>query len=718
MGTKVVVIQRALGGEGTAGTGFRGCTLEVRQGRFGTVQAIAGLGLEGEEVPILRVDDTQAKLPSFLADHYFYVLAEVECSAQTTLAFDDGVTQAAAALADVTEEPTLVDLGAGTRFRVFLHTSRQTGRLSITPTSTVAGFRQPYRLEYTTGPEGINSGGGIHILTPYSCWTAPFMDPGATVTVESATAVEWKAELNPFTAPAVGWVYSVRITRGRLSPGDRIALKYTDESGDGIQAQRYIQGAVPFSCWEDSQGNGCYHRLPSSHLPTVSVVAGPAERFRVNVPQHVLASQPLPLTGRALDACMNPVEDWQGEASLKVRDREGNLVLCDSMTFDHGVSSGHIPGLSGGLYVATLSCPGFLEENIVVSVGGAGDMRPYWGQIHGHSAVSDGEFSARDYFEYAKNIGLLDFCALTDHDWEILEHTRNRGSNGLEALGALTREYNVDGEFVTVCAYEWMGREGHINVYYLADSGNPIYLGIVSLLGGHKQYVSARSLLDQFRGRDDVLVLPHFSHGFAWTDYDPDLQPVAEIHSYWGCSEEKCVDGSPGAIHCLNEGKRFGFIGGADSHHGMPGQAGYGSKYRTLQHREGLACVMAPSLTRQDLFDALKARRCYATSGERILLEFEMDGHPMGSEIRVPQDASHLRARVLVGAVRPIQTIEVIRDGEPIAVDRPDEALIREWAPVLELGAEETSYYYVRVTQTDGERAWASPIWVSRAAPA
>ncbi len=103
---------------------------------------------------------------------------------------------------------------------------------------------------------------------------------------------------------------------------------------------------------------------------------------------------------------------------------------------------------------------------------------------------------------------------------------------------------------------------------------------------------------------------------------------------------------------------RWGWIGSSDNHRSRPG-TGYLEAEREIMtdgvgyplpegffdergasyyYTGGLAAVHAPARDRASIFEALRARHAYATSGDRILLWFDLlapDGarHPMGSEL-------------------------------------------------------------------------------------
>jgi hypothetical protein len=123
--------------------------------------------------------------------------------------------------------------------------------------------------------------------------------------------------------------------------------------------------------------------------------------------------------------------------------------------------------------------------------------------------------------------------------------------------------------------------------------------------------------------------------------------------------------------------------------------------------------VLARELTREAVFDALYQRRCYATTGEPIVLDFTLDGHLMGSELTSAQVSGRPHIRVAVRACANVDRIGICKNGHLVA-HNPGMTSKETWDWVdLDFDPAVDNYYYVRVAQVDGEMAWASPIWIS-----
>jgi hypothetical protein len=149
----------------------------------------------------------------------------------------------------------------------------------------------------------------------------------------------------------------------------------------------------------------------------------------------------------------------------------------------------------------------------------------------------------------------------------------------------------------------------------------------------------------------------------------------------------------------------LGFIGSGDSHDGHPGLA------HLAAPSGGLAGIVAEARTREAVLAALRARRCYATNGPRIVLRAALDGRPMGSS--VPSGPAH-RLAVRVAGTAPIAAVELVVPGAGVVERLPGEGL-RDLAFETELAGPVTGALYVRVLQEDGGAAWSSPFFFDEA---
>ncbi len=374
------------------------------------------------------------------------------------------------------------------------------------------------------------------------------------------------------------------------------------------------------------------------------------------------------------------------------------------------------------------SCQGnYLERGLRLIADGEireqqGELSVYWGDLHGHTGSGNkgcGHGVVDNFYTYARDVSRLDFCCLSDHDYDV---------EGVLWQHRLEKcaEYNQEGRFVTFPGYEFTSRiYGHRNVYYRREGKTTP----LNCLEGMAPDVLWQHLRDE---GVPAITVPHhtaitrISAVVDWSYYDPELDRLAEIFSFWGCSEYyghpyMCIlsDNDPAAFldTPLARGYKYGFIASQDSHDGKPGNCqawtalGYGPP-RRWPVGSGLVAALAPDLTREALWEALWDRRVYATTGCRLVLDWRGNGAIMGSLLPRDKVGDALNLVGLVRSETPIERLEVVADGRVVARELCfDRQAAIEYTAEPDPGAEH--YYYLRVFQKDGEMAWSSPIWVT-----
>lgn len=334
---------------------------------------------------------------------------------------------------------------------------------------------------------------------------------------------------------------------------------------------------------------------------------------------------------------------------------------------------------------------------------GARGLTTLFGDIHQHSAHSDGCGTADEPFLRARWVYGDDFCALSDHE----SFLGKRVSPGeWRVLTSAASEADAPGEFATLFAYEWTGRAfpgpGH-KVVYVPDASHAIVSRDAEPTG--------EGLAARLRGTGAIAV----PHHVGWTGadeaaHDPEIQPIWEICSCHGCYLEAGHPlGQRGDLpeqmidRVLARGRRFGFIACSDGH-GLLRHHGVARKRDPF--RTGLTAVLARARTREAIFEALRARRCYATSGVPIFLDVDAAGSPMGSELRVAA-GERVSMRVTAGAATRIASIAIVGETGTVAEVAPDAT---DGSLVAEVGV---GWWYARVVTCDGEMAWSSPVFVT-----
>lgn len=149
----------------------------------------------------------------------------------------------------------------------------------------------------------------------------------------------------------------------------------------------------------------------------------------------------------------------------------------------------------------------------------------------------------------------------------------------------------------------------------------------------------------------------------------------------------------------------MGFIGGGDSHNGHPGLRDVRSM------TGGITGIWAEELTRESLWEALSARRTFATTGARICVEFGINNAFMGEELRLKHPSENRIIRTRIIGTTTIELVEIIKNGTVLASRRPHSEVV-DWEYTDHGDAHDDDYYYVRIIQSDNEMAWSSPIWI------
>ena len=332
-------------------------------------------------------------------------------------------------------------------------------------------------------------------------------------------------------------------------------------------------------------------------------------------------------------------------------------------------------------------------------------MQLFWGDIHNHTNAGYGQGSIARAAEIAR--GRLDFWAAVAHAQFHGQQLADTGS-GFKArvasgMGRAQQQWSEmqqvvqaayqPGRFVSLLGYEWHSTQYGDHVLLYPDAtGALVYFDDIVGLQAH-----ART--------HNCLLIPHHlgyqtpgSCGHDWSTHDQSITPVVEIYSEHGAFERDRGP-FPSVRHsiagretascaqtALINGQRFGFVASTDDHLGCPGA-----------YPEGLAGVYAESLTRESIWEALRARRTIAATGDRIAIRLYLNGSPIGSEIPWTSERA---LEIKVVGWDEIDKVELIKNNHVIerlypaasgAAGWPERARFRiefgwgEWIPSREL---------------------------------
>jgi len=350
------------------------------------------------------------------------------------------------------------------------------------------------------------------------------------------------------------------------------------------------------------------------------------------------------------------------------------------------------------------------------SEGDSGAWNLYFGDLHGHSWMSDGMGDPDESFRRARDIFHDDFHALTDHDNFVGQKYLHAE---YEEQKTLVDHFHEPGRFVPFFAQEWttpraglLHGYGHKNLYSITPD-HPLF--------DHKAEATQDTPeLFAILAKHGMIAIPHHVGwtGTDWENHDPIIQPLAEICSvhgafeYMGNTPIPHRGGRPGHFirDALDRGLRFGLVGGSDQH-GLTWQ--HGVCWKRNAYRAGLTGILAKELTREALFDAMRSRRTFASTGVKLRPHITVAGLHMGQEGDVSEPP---KIAVDVLALSEIKWITVVRNGEDRFRYGGEGTRSRFSLTDDTLPDGRTSYYYLRVELEDGNMAWTSPIWVTSTA--
>jgi hypothetical protein len=504
-------------------------------------------------------------------------------------------------------------------------------------------------LRYTVGPRGFATGGAFLIGAQGQ------IDAGA-VQIEDAkadgyTTIECSnpaARFSIASLPLTGLhggnrearkTPAFRLEGTALAPGDIVTFHLGDRrSGSrGLEIQTSATDDLVFPIYVDFEGNG---QFMSGDWPRLRVEGIELAGLTVFAPSVVATGETFDLTVRAEDRHLNratsAIPAWEitrnGKVMKTVPAGGAPLQLVGELSIDQPGIHRFTVRSADGKWSAT--------SNPVLAAR-APATRIYWGETHGHTGLAEGQGTAEQYFRYGVEDARMDFLTLSEHDmwmddaeWKLLDQ--------------LTRETTEGGRTVSFLGYEWTStRElgGHHNVFFRAPGRPRVPIQKAPRL--EQLYAG----LDAAERANDVLVIPHAHVAADWRKNDAAIERVVEIVSNHGTFEWF-------GNKYLGNGFKVGFVGAADDHRSRPGRTG--SRPDTSQSG-GLAAALAPTKDASAIFDALRARSTYATSGERILLEASANGKLPGSD---QPAGGPLKLACRVAGTSPIDQIEVVKNGE------------------------------------------------------
>ena len=591
------------------------------------------------------------------------------------------------------------------------------GAVTVEPAEGVAGEFSTWSVTYRVGPNGIRQHGGVRVQLPDS-WHAGIRnsanrlqssDPhgenyiNARCSRAGVKLRTWVEDEPPAGESLVKnarhgldgryerYIYVVRVwvTEGELHEGDTLTVLYGDTGGGskGMRAAVIRTHPEKLMLAVDSAGTGTFRMHPDR--PTLVSHAGPPVELMVWGPATLIKDKPAELGLAAVDANANPAP-FDGEVELRVT--KGAAKVPATVRFqssDGWMSVPFVPAATGILrlearviHEVNMDKPRPIAQREVAFGEVAPEqtgtrafsnpmrvhesepkLKTYWGELHSHTHYSwDGV--GHDNFPYARHVSGLDFYAMTDHsNPNVGRYTQGLGPHVWEEYTAKTDKFYEPGKFATIHAYEcsFGAPYGHHNVFFRSKPGPLLAEDDVTL----PELWAALTA-------GEALTIPHHTGKFPrpvfWFPHNDEIDRNIEIYSAHGLSESydprgplsferslfteasRSVTGPQFVQDAWMQGLELSTVAASDDHRAHPGQPHFG---RTA--------VAATGLTREEIFDGLYHRRTYGTTGVKILLDFTINGEPMGERVMA---SGPPKLEVEVHGTDAIEFIEILRFGK------------------------------------------------------
>lgn len=525
---------------------------------------------------------------------------------------------------------------------------------------------QTFRLVFTAGRYGLDDTGAIRISHRFT-YDGPALqteDPTAVnyVTAEASNGAGLTLYWEPYALRPWDKGLRATVTRGLLRPGDKITITYGDRSGGspGFLMQTFCESGFEFRVSVDACATGQF--VPIDEGLTLAVTPGPPERWVAVLPTLRRPGETFRLDLKAEDAWGNPSDQASGRLRLEPSVAVDGLPA--TVDFPLGERALSLDGLSvaeaGVLRIRVLDETGAelaLSNPLVVRDGGAS----YWGDLHGQSGETVGVNPIHEYFRFARDLAFLDVASHQGNDFQIK-------TAFWEVINQATAAMSEDGRFVLLPGYEWSGNTGvggDHNVFFRHE-GRPIRRSSHAMLSDRSDLgldaPNAAALFEALQDEDCVLYA-HVGGRPADVSYahDARLRTAVEVHSDWGTFEWIMLDS-------LALGHRVGLVCNSDGHKGRPGASYPGAA--SFGAYGGLTCFLTDRLDRDAIFECLRRRHHYGTTGSRLHLDvrarFEFEARLFERDPRVaPSDGLAAREAIMGDIIqtdeeRAMLAVEVI----------------------------------------------------------
>ncbi|MCI7510607.1 MAG: CehA/McbA family metallohydrolase [Firmicutes bacterium] len=359
---------------------------------------------------------------------------------------------------------------------------------------------------------------------------------------------------------------------------------------------------------------------------------------------------------------------------------------------------------------------------------GKAQYQRYFGQLHSHTQYSDGSGSLDTALDYVKNLpesANVQFVAFTDHSNYFDTTSAANPEGALYDMDLATaysqqrwKEYkdkiadfnSANTGVIAIGGFEmtWSGGPGHINTFNTEGivSRNNKTLNNKTSDAGMKAYYA---LLSQSEGIDSISQFNHpgttfgtFSDFAYWDGVIDSRIYMVEV----GNGEGQIGTGGyyPSYeyyIMALDKGWHVAPTNNQDNHKGKWGNA-----------NDARDVIITDNFSEEGIYEAIRERRMYSTEDKNLELGYTVNGSMMGSTLSTVPEALDIEVSVAdPDKTDSISKVEIVANSGKVVYTWDDPAELTAGLLTAQL-APSYSYYFVRVTEADGDLAVTAPVWV------
>ncbi len=360
---------------------------------------------------------------------------------------------------------------------------------------------------------------------------------------------------------------------------------------------------------------------------------------------------------------------------------------------------------------------------------GEAQYQLYFGQLHSHTGeYSDGAGTLESALNYVKGLSPdanVDFVAFTDHsnyfdksgaanpegalyDMSLATaYSQERWKSYKDTIAAFNAE---DNGIVAIGGFEmtWSGGPGHINTFNTPGivSRNNTTLNNKTDYAGMKAYYA---LLDQAEGADSISQFNHPGSTFGTFGDFSFWDPVTDTRI--AMVEVGNGEGQIGAggyypsyeyyIMALDKGWHVAPTNNQDNHKGKWGNA-----------NDARDVIITDNFSEEGIYEAIRERRMYATEDKNLEVTYTVNNNLMGTILTETPEKLDINVTVNdPDSSDSISKVEIVANSGRV---------VHAWSTAAELASgnlsveldPDFSYYFVRVTEGDGDLAVTAPVWV------